>query len=393
MPARVRQILPLPKVAHVNLTAVRQTVEGFGWVSFGIANVSDVAFDSLYLNDAPGDPYEMGVSIHRVIVPWNVSMEDELAYAQKTSARGARVIAAVLTPPPEMKTNNNQSGGSLMTDKYEAYAAYLKNISDYYSSNNVSLYAISVANTPDVASYKNVSWQYCSWTAQQLLDFVKNYGDKCGTKVYVAESWAFDQNLTNPILNDASAASKVAFIGGQQYAGNVAPYPLAQQQGKSVWHTEGPTANGDDTDIANVLVTAKDVHDSLTLGSHNAYVTFEMMVGPDGPTVRGFAYGQFAKYVRPGFERVDAPYSPATNVYMSAYTGGNGTVVLVVLNMNTQPVTQQFSLSGMGAGHNTFTPYYTHTAGFTQGPPVVAAPNGALTYTLHAQSVTTLVSN
>lgn len=120
----------------------------------------------------------------------------------------------------------------------------------------------------------------------------------------------------------------MAFIGGQQYAGNVTPYPLAQQQGKSVWHTEGPTANGDDTDIANVLVTAKDVHDSLTLGSHNAYITFEMMVGPDGPTVRGFAYGQFAKYVRPGFERVDAPYSPATNVYMSAYTGGNGTVRL-----------------------------------------------------------------
>jgi O-glycosyl hydrolase len=33
--------------------------------------------------------------------------------------------------------------------------------------------------------------------------------------------------------------------------------------------------------------------------------------------------GQWAKYVRPGYQRVDATLSPTANVFLSAFKGGN----------------------------------------------------------------------
>lgn len=106
----------------------------------------------------------------------------------------------------------------------------------------------------------------------------------------------------------------------------MAKYPLAQAKGKSVWMTENTNGSGNDSDIRNVLATAKDVHDCMTIGEHNAYVTFETMVGDQGPSLRGYGYGQFSKHIRPGFQRVDATSSPAKNVFLSAYKGGKGKV-------------------------------------------------------------------
>lgn len=71
-------------------------------------------------------------------------------------------------------------------------------------------------------------------------------------------------------------------------------------------------------------------------------------------------------------------------------------IVLVLINTNAHNVTQQFSLNGMNANNkiiHTFTPYYTHPTEMNMGPTVVVAPNGVFTYTLPAQSVSTLLSN
>ena len=72
----------------------------------------------------------------------------------------------------------------------------MKSFVDYFKSNGASLYAISVQNEPDI----KVDYESADWTPQQLLTFVKTYGDSVGTKIMASESFHFDHAYTDPIL-------------------------------------------------------------------------------------------------------------------------------------------------------------------------------------------------
>jgi len=61
-------------------------------------------------------------------------------------------------------------------------------------------------------------------------------------------------------------------------------------------------------------------------------------------TKRGYTMAQFAKYIRSGYQRVDAS-NPTSNVYVSAYKG-NGKVVIVAVNMNGATQRIKFNVSG-----------------------------------------------
>jgi glucuronoarabinoxylan endo-1,4-beta-xylanase len=92
--------------------------------------------------------------------------------------------------------------------------------------------------------------------------------------------------------------------------------------------------------------------------------------------------------VRPGYVRANATSSPTSNIYLSAFSG-NGHYVIVALNLGSSAVSQPFTLvNGTVAS---MTPYQTTSAGgLAQQSPVVVT-SGKFTYTLPAQSITTLV--
>jgi glucuronoarabinoxylan endo-1,4-beta-xylanase len=266
----------------------------------------------------------------------------------------------------------------------------LKGFADYLATNGAPLYAVSLQNEPDAS----VTYESCYWNATQFLNFTKNNAAAINTRVMMPESMNFAHGLSDPTLNDSSAAANVAIIGGHLYGGGLAPYPLAVSKGKEVWMTEYLEL---DTSWTAVLATGKQIHDCMNAGM-NAYVWWYIVryygpIGEDGNvTKRGYVMSQYARFIRPGFYKIKCPTVPQRNVYLTSYRNNSSSkVVLVALNTNGAPVQQVFSL--MNGSITSFTSYTTSTSKNCAVGSTIAVTNGSFIATLDASSITTFVSN
>jgi glucuronoarabinoxylan endo-1,4-beta-xylanase len=368
----------------VDLTATKQVIRGFGASSAWCGTVSTTVMDSLYK--------DLGYSILRVRIEEGVgdgwssgnfsAWAPELANAKNAIARGAIAFASPWNPPDSMK-----SGGKLMTSKYGDYANYLKAYAKYFSDNGAPLYAISIQNEPDFAS----TWT--AWTATDLLSFLTAQGATLSSaiKVIMPESFQFIHAMSDPSLNDATVASYISIIGGHLYGGKIQDYPLARNQGKELWETEHYF---DDDTMPNIMKMATEIHDCMVTGYMSAYVywwiTYGNGLGTSSGTIfkRAYVLGQFAKYIRPGYFRVDATANPVTNVDVSAYRGSDK-VVIVAVNSGTASVNQNFVL-GSGTGSSISSWQTTASSNMTAGQ-TYQASGGSFTAALPGQSITTFV--
>jgi glucuronoarabinoxylan endo-1,4-beta-xylanase len=375
----------LAATASVDLSSVRQTIRGFGGASVWLGQMTDAEMNTLF-GSGPGT---IGLSILRVRIAPDRNWNDELQNARKATARGAIVLATPWTPPASMKTNNNVVGGALKTSEYANYANYLNSFVSYLSSNGAPLYAISVQNEPDIS----VTYESCDWTAAQLLDFARNNAGVISTRVLMSESFHFDKNYTDPILNDSAARANADIIGGHIYGSGLSDYPLARSYGKEVWMTEHLNT---DTSVTGVIQTAKEITDCMAVGNYNAYIWWYLrrFYGPiddnGARTKRGCVMAQFARWVRPGFVRVNATYNPNTGVYVSAYKSG-AKVVIVAVNNGANPVSQTFSVTG-GAAPATFNRYRTSASEDLATLSAISVSGGSFTTALPGQSITSFVS-
>ena len=113
------------------------------------------------------------------------------------------------------------------------------------------------------------------------------------------------------------------------------------------------------------------------------------LVSNDGTIFKnGYIMGQFAKWVRPGKQRIASTYEPDSGVYVTAYR--NGGWVIVAVNTTNSAVDQQFVLSGSGLP----TEFQAYRTSATENMANVGNYNvldGSFTNRLPAQSVTTFV--
>ncbi len=195
------------------------------------------------------------------------------------------------------------------------------------SNNGVNLYAISVQNEPDYAT----DWTW--WTSTEIVNFLKDNAGSISTKVIAPESFQYVKSMSDPILNDSAALANMDIIGAHLYGtsyGNF-PYPLFQQKGagKELWMTEVYYPNSTNSADAwpEALDVGEHIHHAMVDAEFQAYVWWYIRrsYGPmreDGQiSKRGAIMAQFARFVRPGYVRIDATANPASNVYVSAYRG------------------------------------------------------------------------
>ncbi|WP_432927785.1 cellulose binding domain-containing protein [Microbispora sp. CA-135349] len=385
--------------ATVNPSAQRQTIKGFGgmthaaWAGDLTAAQRETAFGT-------GEG-KLGFSILRI--PVGESQSDfgrDLATAKRAAELGVTVFASPWNPPASMIETFNRSGQTnakrLRYDQYAAYAQHLNSFSTYMKNNGVNLYAISVQNEPDYAH----DWTW--WTSTEMVKFLRENAGSINTRVMAPESFQYVKSMSDPILNDSTALANVDIIGAHLYGTPYSnfPYPLFKQKGagKELWMTEVYYPNS--TDSADTWPQALDVgehmHRAMVEAEFQAYVWWYIRrsYGPmreDGQiSKRGAIMAQFARFVRPGYVRIDATANPATNVYVSAYRSGN-TVVIVAINKNTSAVSQQFTVANAGsAGVSSWV-----TDGSRNVAPQAATTmsNGSLTVTLPARSMTTFVTS
>jgi glucuronoarabinoxylan endo-1,4-beta-xylanase len=164
---------PPPPEAEVSIlaTETHQVIEGFGGATVFRPPTGPLTADELdkLFGKATG---QLGLNILRIrITEDNTWRGFELTNAKGAVQRGAKVIATPWSPPARWKTNNN-----LMADRLlpiaERHMKYLNGFADYMSANGAVLYAVLVQNEPDI----QVSYESCDWTAFEMKQFLKNYG-------------------------------------------------------------------------------------------------------------------------------------------------------------------------------------------------------------------------
>jgi glucuronoarabinoxylan endo-1,4-beta-xylanase len=159
------------------------------------------------------------------------------------------------------------------------------------------------------------------------------------------------------------------------------------------WPEEGPSS-----DISNGVAVAGWIHSALVVGEASAWLWWwykgdgsdnEGLVLSSNPK-RYYTLGNYSKFVRPGYKRVDITGNIPANVFLSAYKSTD-TVVVVAINKSSSSVTVPITITGGTKTPTSATPWLTSASANLASQTAVTVSGGILTATLAATSVTTFV--
>ncbi|GAA1832279.1 hypothetical protein GCM10009682_58460 [Luedemannella flava] len=400
----------------VNLGSKYQVIDGFGAATAIWGGTWSTA-DTQTLVGLGAN--QLGLSIVRtgispVSSEWSTHVNS--LKTAKSYGSNVKILASPWTAPASFKTNNSRTnGGKLKTDYYDDYANHLNSYVQYMRGQGIPIDVTSVQNEPDWhPNYDSMDWsgsELASWTCSQGAKVLN-------TKLMVAEAVNLNYNFTDPTLNDSCARNNIGYIGGHLYgtedAGRLKPYTLAAQHNKPVWMTEWNFHEADGSgsniwgDAGNQAVwnetldtIMRTVHKSME-SNWSAYVwwygkRYYSFIG-DGesaygttagaPLKRGYAFSQFAKYVRPGYQRVAlTKSSKASPLEVTAYQG-DGKITLVILNRSTSAVNNAV----IQVPQNIAKAEYYYTSQYQNAASQATSVNGGqVTVSVGARSISTVV--
>lgn len=313
----------------------------------------------------------------------------------------------------------------MAASNYQKYVDHLNSFNDYMKNQGVPLYAISISNEPDWCG------EWACWSADEIYNFTKGYADKMrknGVKVISTESFRYDKNLYNKVLNDANALKNWDILGAHFYASdrrtgdNFFQYSLADQKGVERWMTEhytesqgsgnywrtitntGDQANANKRDTVNAMDVAYEIHRAMVVGNFNQYTwwyirrCYGLIMEKDFGnklqipsneigkiSKRGYVLSQFARFVRPGAVRVGATANPEQEVFASAYKSANGDSVIVVLVNRDYGSAKTVTVNVPGVSKlESFHMYTTSEAKNAKDEGFVDVKNGSVTITMES---------
>ncbi len=426
-------IVPSPAAVIVNWNALRQTIDGFG--------ASD-AFTYPPLTPAQADLFfsttnGVGLSLLRTQVPndgscasINGACAGAVSDMQLAAARGARIWSTPWSPPAGMSSNGStdctvtSSPSHLLQSAYGAYAKYLSNyIASVRQTTGVPLYALSIQNEPDFcASYGGMIWN-----GEAFHDFLRTLGPtlnaagQSSTKLMLPETGGSDnfKNLAITTMSDPSTAAYAGLLAYHGYDNSQSFTNPYTSSGANLWETEvcGTFTAGAsspinqsgswDPSMNDALEWAQVInHNLVDVGVSawhywwliNEYSDDNEGLMHDGvASKRLYVMGNYSKFVRPGWMRIDATTNPATGIYISAFrdpSTGNFAIVAINTNDSTSPVTVSFN--GMRPGP-TVVPWVTSATqdlvrqtgitSLSSGFSAEIAPNSVTTFTGSATGI------
>jgi O-glycosyl hydrolase len=171
---------------------------------------------------------------------------------------------------------------------------------------------------------------------------------------------------------------------------------------QGVVNSSGEVTNGSTT-IENGVAVAGWLHSALVVGDAAAWLWWwyaplssgttsdnEGIVLKDGTdTKRHYTIGNFSKFVRPGYVRVDVNGNSNTDLLISAYKGTDAAVV-VAINKGTMDATVPITIAGGTAPANC-TPNVTSSSDNLVAKTAVPVSGGTFSASLSKATVTTFV--
>ena len=349
---------------------VHQRITGFGASSaWYTPDLSDADADLLFTTDSG-----VGFTLLRVrIPPGGCSPPQEtceVATALKAQARGASVWATPWSPPALWKSNGSvNNGGKLLAAHADDWANALAAYVQWMQGQGVSITRLSAQNEPTTV----VSYESCVYTPATLADFIGNHlapafrAAKLSTTLVGPETqdWATLPSFGDAILGNSAAAAAVSAVATHSYGkASPAAYAPAAQAMKELWETEVyDPSKTPDPGIGSGLRVAVMMQQALVNANVNAWHYWWIRPAGSGngalwdsmtnaPTKRLYAMGNYSRFVRPGFVRVDTSATgPTPGVTFSAYVDPQSMkLVIVAINQNSSPVSQRFLFDGVTVG-------------------------------------------
>lgn len=428
-------LLSLPSLASAQTATITwsktyQTIDGFG-ASVGTDYGPGPSLNSTQANLFFSTTSGVGFSLLRSSVPdngdctsVNAGCAGDYVDMQTAVSYGAKVWSTPWSPPASMKSNgsiicNTGSGNaSLNAASYGPYATYLSNYISSLAAQHVSLYALSIQNEPD---YCPGTYDGAVWTAANFDTFIsKNLGPTLAANgqssvlliMPEASQWSTFTGMAVTCMTDTSCSSYVGVNAWHDYddaASITNPY---SSLGKKFWETEvsagpgfGPSLCGGcwDPSMADGLLWAGIIDNRLAVSNASAWLYWwfidyngdnEGLLYSDGatPSKRLFVMGNYSKFVRPGWVRIDATHTPVSGVSVSAYKDpDSGNFAIVAVNQNASDTNVGFSFSGFATG--SVTPWVTSESLNLVQQAGVSVSSTGFTATLAASSVTTFVGS
>jgi glucuronoarabinoxylan endo-1,4-beta-xylanase len=436
----------------IDWTNVHQAIDGFGATSTNDAGSAGVtlltsAQSSFFFGTGNG---QIGLSILRVGPPngafaygagncTTVSTSCAGAYTSDVAfatSFGARIYVEPQSPPAIYTTNGsvtctaNGGGGTIALAHYNDYATWIVNfIKSLQTFQRANILALNAQGEPDFCDSASPG---ITLSSQQLHDFITNSlgpalvsNGLSSALLLMSDSSKYGSiGIGGTCGTDPSCMS---FVGGAAWDDydatvtiptdtvNPTPYPAGWiSSGKHYWQAEISCQSGGggpsfcnasfDPSMTNALGWAALLDHRFAIDNVNAWLYFwfllpqsvnsgEALLANDTGAVplRTYVIGQYSRFIRPGYFRIDATHNPRTGVSVSAYqntTGGNLTVVAT--NYTGSPVTQAFNVVNAPT-FTSVTPYITSATQNIQAQGEQSVSSNSFTYTLPADSVTTFV--
>ena len=270
---------------------------------------------------------------------WDVSNTSTLISDIKAAGSDYQVTKFMSTPwtPPNnsvskwkvsdsyktINYNTPEVGGTLDASHYADYADVLADyVLGYKAKMGVDLTVLSLQNEPNFqCTYESADWtaaQFDTFFGTLKTEFTKKgvFTQLPNLKIMAPEFANVKEDLVLPTLSDTNVSFSTA-----------------------AWSA--------DTSIADGLIVARLVHMDLVVAQMSGFLYWWawgsgnccLAQSNGNQPKRLYAVGQYSRFVRPDWIRVDAVASPTSNVYMSAFKNPAGNQVAVVaINTGTSIV-------------------------------------------------------
>jgi glucuronoarabinoxylan endo-1,4-beta-xylanase len=226
-----------------------------------------------------------------------------------------------------------------------------------------------------------------------------------------SDLWTGGEQYGVAILADPVAAGDVDILATHDYfAGDPSKAfdPVAPPAGVTtpIWETEVSGVEmtsqaGPSSDISNGIAVAQWIYNALVTGGASAWHYWWLLSDNDdneglllvdgGQTKRLHTVGNFSKFVRPGYQRVDVTGAVPSGVQVVAFANpGDGTVVVIAINTNSAATPLPLAITGTQAPTQ-LTPWVTDANDDLAQQTAVSLSAGSASISLAAESVTTLV--
>ena len=276
------------------------------------------------------------------------------------------VYAAPFTPPVRWKADQKRNwGGAFLTGHYQDYADYLVDYLKYSRlEQKVNIDLLSLQNEPDVAA----PWDSTRWTGEQLRNFLKILGrtlkaEGMSTKLMAPEGSTWDQTAMElaPILRDPEARKYLGVLASHSYGwhdlvgrGRELMRSTAARERLPLWVSEMSILDApEDPTMLTAMRVAHYMYQDFVEAGASAWIycltitrldpvlpgSVGLLSPPkDGALVvpkRFWAFGNYSRFVQPGWKRVRVDGLSFAN---SAFVSPKGDrFALVALNNAISP--------------------------------------------------------